>query len=255
MVRIMQKPKILRIVSAVAMSFMIAALYPVTASADAKISITPGARLLPSTWSGENKETGETFSSSATTIGVNVKLQWRDLYGGISLAGGEYEFDALDYSPHRPTTTALPVADQDPVKVNRGEFDLVIGYYVLDYISVFVDIRSKSLKWADDYELNYAGLGVGVTAHHNFSPKWTVFGSLGASSLNIKAKEKGVDEKGIGDGAGSAAEFGVLYRMTSMLNLYATLKSQQQEYNYDDNVTETHTVSGATIGVSTVFSL
>lgn len=255
MVRIMQKPEVLRIVSVAAMSLIIAALYPATASADTKISITPGARLLPSTWSGKNEETGETFSSSSTALAVNVKIQWRDLYGGISLAGSDYEFDAVDYSPHRPTTTVLPVADQDPVKINRGEFDLVVGYYVWDYISVFVDIRSKSLKWADDYQLNYAGLGAGVTAHYNFSPKWTVFGSVGASSLNIKAKEKNIDEKEIGDGAGSAAEFGVLYRMTRMLNLYGTLKSQRQEYNYDDNITETHTVSGATIGVSTVFSL
>lgn len=251
----MQKPKVLKIIPALAILFSSVTLFPATASADTKFSITPGARLLPSTWSGENKETGETFSSGATALGINVKLQWRDLYGGLSLAGSDYEFDATDYSPYRPTTKVLPAEDQDPIKINRGEFDLVVGYYVWDYLSVFVDIRSKTSKWADDYELNYAGLGAGVTAHYNFSPKWTIFGSLGASSLNIVAKEKDVDDEEVGSGSGSAAEFGVLFRMTSMLNLYATLKSQSQVYDYDDNTSETHRVSGATLGVSTVFSL
>ena len=234
-------------------ALIMTAFYPVLSNADVNISITPGARLLPTTWSGENKDTGEKFSSSATNLGVNLKFQWRDLYTGISFASGEYEFDANDYSPARPT--AIKTLTEDPIKVSRGEFDLVVGYYVWDMVSLFVDLRSKSLKWSDDYELNYAGLGGGVTGHYSFSPTWTIFGSLGASSLNIKAKNKGLDEKEIGDGVGTAAEFGVLYRMTRMLNLYGTLKSQRQEYRYDNDTTEIHTINGLTFGVSTVFSL
>lgn len=253
MVRKMTKSKSLVSVISSAMVMLSTILYPVCSSADANISITPGARLLPSKWSGENKDTGESFSSSATNLGVNVKVQWRELYGGLSLAGGEYKFDAKDYSPARPTATRILV--QDPIKINRGEFDLVVGYYVWDYISVFVDIRSKSLKWQDDYEMNYAGLGAGVTAHYNFTPKWTIFGSVGASSLNIRAKEKDVDEEDIGDGSGSAAEFGALFRLTKWINLYGTVKAQQQEYNYDNNISETHNMGSVTFGVNTVFSL
>jgi len=228
-------------------------MYTTTVRADTKISITPGARLLPSKWSGENDDTGEKFSSNATSVGINLKVQWRNLYGAISLAGGEYKFDAADYSPARPTATKI--LTEDPIKINRGEFDLVVGYYVWDFVSLFIDIRSKSLKWQDDYELNYAGLGAGITAHYNFTPNWTVFGSLGASSLNIRAKEKGVDEKDVGDGRGGAVEFGVLYRLTNMVNLYGSLKSQRQLYDYDNNISETHTVGGVAFGVSTVFSL
>ena len=253
MVRKMTKSRSLVSVISSARCMLSTTLYPVFSIADANISITPGARLLPSKWSGENKDTGESFSSSATNLGVNVKVQWRELYGGLSLAGGEHKFDAKDYSPARPTATRILV--QDPVKINRGEFDLVVGYYVWDYISIFVDIRSKSLKWQDDYEMNYAGLGAGVTAHYNFSPKWTIFGSLGASSLNIRAKEKDVDEEDIGDGRGSAAEVGALFRLTKWINLYGTVKSQRQEYNYDNNISEIHNMGSVTLGVNTVFSL
>lgn len=234
-------------------ALLMVALSPTFSSADVQISITPGAVIFPNTWSGENKETGEKFSSSATNLGINLKFQWRDLYTGISLAGSEYEFNAKDYSPVRPSAI-IPLTD-DPVKIKRGEFDLLIGYYVWDMVSLFVDLRSKSLKWSDDYEITYTGLGGGVTGHYSFSSKWTIFGSLGASSLDIKSKERGYNERNIGDGVGTAAEFGVLFRVTKMLNLYGALKSQRQEYRYDNNITEIHDINGIRFGVSTVFSL
>jgi len=233
--------------------FLMSVLNPATSSADVQISITPGAVIFPNTWSGENKDTGEKFSSSATNLGINLKFQWRDLYTGISLAGAEYEFKTKDYSPTRPSAI-LPLKD-DPIKIKRSEFDLLIGYYIWDKVSLFVDLRSKALRWSDDYEITYAGLGGGVTGHYSFSSKWTIFGSLGASSLDIKSKEKGYNERNIGDGVGTAVEFGVLFRMTKMLNLYGTLKSQRQEYRYDNNITEIHDINGIRFGVSTVFSL
>ncbi|MFV1993423.1 MAG: hypothetical protein ACC635_05920 [Acidiferrobacterales bacterium] len=236
-----------------AAALLMTALSPTLTRADVQISITPGAVIFPNTWSGENKDTGEKFSSSATNLGINLKFQWRDLYTGISLAGSEYEFKTKDYSPARPSAI-LPLND-DPIKIKRNEFDLLIGYYVWDMVSLFVDLRSKSLTWSDDYVITYAGLGGGVTGHYSFSSKWTIFGSLGASSLDIKSKERGYNERNIGDGVGTAAEFGVLFRMTKMLNLYGTLKSQRQEYRYDNNITEIHDINGIKFGVSTVFSL
>ena len=230
-----------------------AVLSPGLSRADVQISITPGVVLFPNTWSGEDKDTGEKFSSSATNLGINLKFQWRDLYTGISVAGAEYEFNTKDYSPARPSAI-LPLKD-DPIKIKRNEFDLLIGYYVWDMVSIFVDLRSKSLKWSDDYEITYAGLGAGVTGHYSFSPKWTIFGSLGASSLDIKSKERGYNERNIGDGVGTAASFGVLYRLTRMLNFYSTFKSQRQEYRYDNKITEIHDINGINIGFSTVFSL
>lgn len=220
---------------------------PLTARADIQLSIAPGLKLYPNTWSGENEDTNETFESSATAAGLNLKLQWRKLYGALGLSGAEYTFK--DTAPARPTGNAIFIPE-DGVKINRSDFDLAVGYYFLDFLSAFVDIKGTSVKWSDDYQLDYSGVGVGITAHHQFSPRWGIFGSFGVVPMTIKE-----DGEEIGSGGGSALEVGGLFRASKIFNIYLSLRSQSQRYEYDVGITESHHVGGINLGVSAVFSI
>lgn len=220
---------------------------PVNALADVQLSIAPGIKLFPNTWSGEDEDTEETFDSSATAAGLNLKVQWRQLYGALSLSGAEYTFK--DTAPARPTGSQV-IIPEEGVDINRSDFDFAIGYYFLDFLSAFVDIKGTSVKWSDDYQVDYSGIGLGITAHHQFSARWGIYGSLGVVPLTIRE-----DDEEIGSGAGSALEVGGLFRASKIFNIHLSLRSQSQRYEYDSGITEKHNVGGINLGVSAVFSM
>lgn len=209
------------------------------AQTEARYSL--GAKLDFSTWEGDNPG-GADFKAKAPMLGVEVKIQYANWFGGLTLAGGEFKFDTL--SPTRPTSP-LPIGSE-PVTIKRSEVDLVLGYRFWPRIALFLDLKNVSNEWdTDSYKTEYNGLGLGISGHHPLSPEWTLFGNFGVVPMNIKA-----DGQEVGDATRSALNIGFLYRINQRMNLSIGLQSQTQIDDYDNGLEQTHRVSALTFGIN-----
>jgi len=220
----------------------------VHAQEEEPLYITLGARLQGGNWHGENKVGSETDfeSGNGGALGLRLLLQKGKLFGGISLQGGEYDFDGG--SPDRIFDAPLPIGaiSDDKATIERGEADLLLGYYFWEHVSLFLDIKSVTNEWQDeDYALHYTGLGGGVSGFIPLSERWTLYGSFGIVPLRIRA-----DGDQIGDGTGSTLEFGVVWRMLNATNLVFALRNQHQEYDFDNGAEQIHDIGGLSIGIN-----
>ncbi len=217
---------------------------PVFAQADDPLTMSVGAGVQLSGWQGENEGSSETdFDAGGGLLRLNVSLQKGRFYGGLSLTGGRFDFE--EGSPDRvgPESSAPP--DREAT-VERGEFDLLLGYWFWERVSLFLDVKSVSNEWqGESYSLRYSGLGAGVSGFVPLAEPWTLFGSFGVVPLTIRAL--GED---IGDGRGSALEVGVLYRLGQRTSLSFSLKNQHQEYDFDSGADQTHDLGGLAFGIT-----
>ena len=230
--------------------FLVAALVPnAHAQAEDPLFITLGARLLATGWEGENEGLADSDfeSDDGGAFGVRFLMQKGRLYGGISLQGGEYDFD--DETPDLVFEEGLLARRDDSIK--REEADFLLGYYFWDQVSLFLDIKSVTNEWDDvDYALHYAGLGFGVSGFIPLNESWTVYGTFGLVPLEIRA-----DGDNIGDGLGSAIEFGAVWRFAKATNLVIGLRNQHQEYDFDNDAEQTHDIGGLVIGINHRFEV
>ena len=212
--------------------------------------ITIGARLQASGWEGENDGGSDTDfeSDDGGAFGVRLLMQKGRLYGGISLQGGEYKFD--DDAPDL-VFDAPPPSTADDATIERGEADFLLGYYFWEQVSLFLDIKSVTNEWQDeDYALHYSGLGFGVSGFIPLDERWTLFGTFGIVPLKIRA-----DGDDIGDGTGSALEFGAVWRFRDTTNFVFSLRNQHQEYDFDNDAGQTHNIGGLVVGINHRFEV
>lgn len=210
------------------------------ASAQSKVQFSFGAKVDLSNWEGENPG-GADFDEKGSMLGVEAKIQYGKWFGGLTLAGGEFDFGTP--APSRPTK---PLAARKETTIKRGEADLIMGYRFWPRIALFLDIKSVNNEWdADSYKIKYTGLGFGVAGHYPLAPKWTLFGSLGFVPMNIEA-----DGKDVGDATRSALNVGFLYQLTKSLNLSIGLLNQTQTDDYDEGDEQTHNISALTLGIN-----
>lgn len=200
-----------------------------------------GAKLLSATWKGENPD-GKTFESQSGQLSLEGKLQHQRWFGGLTLQGGQFEFNGT--APERHTNPLPPSTDS--VKIKRGEVDLVAGYYFWPRVSLFLDVKNVANTWVkDDYKVEYTGLGLGVSGYHPLSETWSLFGSFGLVPMNIKA-----DGEDIGKATRSALNVGFLYRFSARANFTIGLQSQTQTNDYDDGTEQTQHVGALVFGVT-----
>lgn len=204
------------------------------------LSVSFGITLQPARWQGENKSGGSDFDANASQLQLNARIKKDKFYGGLSFQGAEFNFSGG--APDIITAAGSQVTNNATIK--RGEFDLVAGYYFWPRVSLFVDLKSITNEWQDiNYSAKYAGLGVGATGYIPLDADWLLFGSVGVARLNIKTG--GSD---IGDGQGSALVIGFLYKLTTQSNFTISLKTQHNEYQFDQGPDQVHDIGGLVIG-------
>lgn len=210
--------------------------------ADSPVNVSLSASLQPSTWKGENLNGGTTFEAKATQAQLAINIRKGQFYGGLSFQGGEFKF--TDGAPNKVNKT-VSVQDDD-VTIERGEFDLVFGYYFVPQLSFFIDFKTIENNWKDDpYSLRYKGAGFGVNGYHPINKDWLFIGSIGVMSLDIKA-----NGESIGDGTGGSLSVGALYRINPQASLTIRLKSQHNEFEFDQGSKQEHDIGGLVLGFS-----
>lgn len=181
-----------------------------------------GAKWLGAGWQGSNASGSQFNSDKGSQFGLNMAWQNGGFYTGLNLQSGNYNF--TDTAPDQfRRAGSLPVGTD---QIKQSEMDLLLGYYVWPRISVFVDIKSVTNQWQlNDYNQNFAGLGLGISGFNPVNKNWTLFGSLGFVSGEIK------DDSNykVGDGISSALEMGLVYTLSKDNYLSFGLKFR----NYD----------------------
>ena len=224
--------------------FMLSVITSVNSHADeSPLNVSFGVSLQPSTWDGDNTTSGTSFDASATQLQLNLRIRKGGFYTGLSFQGASFDFDGT--APEQVTKSGISVPSSNTT-VERGEFDLVFGYYFWRHVSFFADFKRITNKWDNTgYSARYNGLGLGVTGWYPVSQNWVFFGSLGFVGLNI---ETGGDT--IGDGDGGTLVLGFLYNATKHSQLTIGLKSQQQTYNFDNGTEQKHGIGSLVFGYS-----
>ncbi|WP_455199649.1 hypothetical protein [Kaarinaea lacus] len=209
---------------------------------ESPLDVTFGVNLQPTKWEGDNKTTGTSFDSDATQLQLNARIRKGGFYTGLSFQGAKFDFDGT--APEKVYNNfRLPSSN---TTVERGEFDLVFGYYFWKHISFFADFKRTTNKWTDDgYATRYNGLGLGITGWAPVSEKWVFYGSLGFVGLSIENSNGS-----IGDGDSGTLNLGFSYRATNHSQLTIGLKSQQHTYNFDEGSEQKHSLVGLLLGYS-----
>lgn len=217
------------------------------AESSSPLSLGLGVKLLwPAGMEIENQNTEKTVNSdSGAQLGLNLVLQKGRFYTGLNLQGGNYRFN--DETPQQ-------TPDEDSETINRSEFDLLVGYYFWERISLFVDLKAINNEWQDqDYKLGFGGLGLGISGFIPLTQKWLLFGSLGFVPV-ANIEENG---KNAGDGTSAALEFGGIYNFNHRNRINFGFKAQQQTYNFDDDFNngqkQTHGLFGLFVGYNHLF--
>jgi hypothetical protein len=234
-------------------------------TAHAQHSLGLGVKLLGSTWKGENVESGNDFESTdGAQLGFNLVYQYNRFYTGFNFQGGDYKFkddapDQISKSDDVYTTTSLQSGED--VKVNRGEADILIGYYFFPKVSFFLDLKSITSEWKDgdpdteNYANQFIGVGLGVSGFIPLNDNWMLFGSFGFVPNGTIRQTKGGDNDDIGNGNSGALEFGGIYNFNRNNRLNFGLKSQWQNYEFDDpdRSEQKHQVGSLFIGYNYLF--
>ena len=223
--------------------FIISLFSPLYSIADeAPVNVSFGASVQPARWKGENLNGGTDFETTSSQLQLNLRIRKEKIYGGLSFQGAEFEFK--DGAPNKVNEN-VSVRDDDAT-IKRGEFDLVFGYYFWPKVSLFIDLKSITNDWKNDgYAVRYNGMGFGVSGYQPINADWVMFGSIGFVNLDIRA-----DSKSIGDGKGSALVIGALYRINQQVNFTVSLKSQHNEYDFDEGSEQEHDIGGLVLGFS-----
>ncbi|WP_455208036.1 hypothetical protein [Kaarinaea lacus] len=210
---------------------------------ESPVDVTFGVSLQPSKWEGDNKTAGTSFDANATELQLNLRIRKGGFYTGLSFQGASFDFNGT--APEKVTKIGVSVPSSNTT-VERGEFDLVFGYYFWKQVSFFADFKRITNKWDDTgYAARYNGLGLGVTGWNPVSENWIFFGSLGFVGLNIET-----GGGNIGDGNGGTLVLGFLYKATNHSQFTIGLKSQQQTYKFDNGSEQKHGIGSLVLGYS-----
>ena len=232
-----------------------------SAATTSPMSLGLGVKLLGSQWKGDNVDSDTTFeSSNGGQFGLNLVFQKGRFYTGLNLQSGDYKFkdDAPDQiSKTDSTYSKTPVQD---ITIKRGEADILVGYYFWPKVSLFLDIKSISNVWddkdpdTDNYATEFLGLGLGVSGFIPLNEQWTLFGSFGVVPSGT-IKQKNGDNNEIGNGNSGALEFGSIFNITNQHRINFGLKSQWQNYKFDNDQSDEqkHQLASVFLGYNYVF--
>ncbi len=199
-------------------------------------------------WSGDNSLDNSNFKSDkGSQFGLSVSYSRNKFYAGISLQGGEYQFDKT--GPEQITSTGN--SQTNAVKLNHSDLDILAGYYFWQKISLFVDLKAAGSEWLNNgYEQNFTGLGFGVSGYHPLDEKWTLYGSWGF----VVGKNKESDETELGDGSSNALILGANYKLSKNDRISMGMKIRNFRFDYDTGPEQEYSLNGLFVGYNHVFS-
>lgn len=207
-----------------------------------------GAKLLGSGWQGNNADGTEFNSDNGGQLGVNLAWQTDKFYSGLNLQNGNYDFTGTAPDQFTSTGSAAVATDQ----VQQSEVDILVGYYFWPQVSLFVDMKTVENQWkSNNYKQTFAGLGLGVTGYNPLNKDWTLFGSLGFVSGDIK--ESGGSK--VGDGSSSALEIGLLYTLNKNSFLNFGVKFRGYEFKSDNGAQQDYNINALFFGYTHAFHL
>jgi hypothetical protein len=236
-----------------------------TSGAYAQHSLGLGVKLLGSNWKGENVTSANDFeSTNGGQFALNLVYQYNRLYTGANFQGGDYKFkdDAPDQiSKSDSVYTISRLQPGEELTIKRGEADILVGYYFWPKISLFLDLKSITSEWkdndpdTDNYAMQYLGLGFGISGFIPLNENWMLFGSFGIVPSGTIRQIKGGDKGEIGDGSSGALEFGAIYNINRNNRLNFGLKSQWQNYEFDNvaRSEQKHQLGGVFVGYNYLF--
>jgi hypothetical protein len=211
------------------------------------LSLGLGVKLMANNWKGENKNSDIEFESTeGGQFGFNAVLQKGKFYAGLNLQGGDYTFE--DDLPEA-VAAKEPVAT-DKVTIERGEWDILMGYYFWPRVSLFLDLKAIGTNWKKyDYSLTFWGPGLGASGFIPLNRNWLLFGSLGIVPIgNLE-----VDNNSVGDGTSAAFEFGAAYHFNRRNRINFGIKTQSQNYKFDSGEEQQHQVNSLFLGYNHLF--
>lgn len=210
-------------------------------------SVSLGVTLNAAEWSGDNGPGRSSFSSTeGGQFGLSANVNLDQFYVGISLQGGDYDFnsDAPDQFTSNGTATAKNT------ELEHVDLDLIAGYYFWPQVSLFVDLKGVGSKWKNNgYEQNFGGLGLGVSAYHPLNATWLLFGTLGFVNGDIKDN----DDSSLGDGKSSALILGSVYSIESNQHLNFGFRFRKYDFDFDDGNQQDYTLNGVFVGYTHIF--
>lgn len=213
----------------------------------AQSTLNLGVVLNGTSWHGDNGSANSSFESDkGGQLGFSASLAIDAYYFGLSLQGGDYQFDTTG-----PTQFASGAATSTQnVTVTHSDFDLLAGYYFWDQVSLFVDLKSVSSKWDNnDYDQSFSGLGLGVAGFHPVNADWTLFGSLGFVGGDIR--EEGNSK--LGTARSSALILGANYALGKTDTINMGFKLRSYLFDYDDGNEQQYNLNGVFFGYNHVF--
>lgn len=229
-----------------ALFFALLFLAPISLLADTSVSL--GVSLNGARWSGDNGSGRSSFSSTeGGQFGLSANLKIDRFYAGISLQGGEYSFNSG--APDQFTSGgAVAVSD---TKVEHSDFDLLAGYYFWPQVSLFVDLKGAGSRWTtNNYEQNFGGLGIGVSAYQPLQNDWLLFGTLGFVNGDVEETGSLV----VGDGTSRALTLGGVYSLEKNQHLNVGLRFRKYRFDFDDGNQQDYTLNGIFVGYTHIFS-
>ncbi len=227
--------------------FFSAVMIVFSINAQAQSSLGLGVSLNGTGWSGDNGAGNTTFESdNGGQLGFSLSYSHERWYAGVSLQSGEYEFTKT-----APTQfTSSGATPTQGVKLDHKDFDLLLGYYVWDRVSLFVDLKAADAQWQNDgYEQGYGGLGLGVAGYKPLNAGWTLYGSWGLVGGRVSEKSG----LGIGDVTSTAFTIGANYRLNPLDRLNMGLKLRSFRYDFDNGQAQQNDLAGIFFGYNHVF--
>ncbi len=220
-------------------------LMPFQSQADNSVSL--GVTLNGAEWSGDNGPGGSSFSSTeGGQFGLSANVKLDRFYVGISLQGGDYNFNSD--APDQFTSNG--VATVSDTEVEHADLDILAGYYFWPQVSLFVDLKGVGSRWKNNgYEQTFGGLGIGVSAFHPLNADWLLFGSLGF----VNGEVEDDDDASLGDGKSSALILGSVYSIEKDQHLNFGFKFRKYDFDFDDGNVQDYTLNGIFVGYTHIF--
>lgn len=206
-------------------------------------------KILGGGYTGKNTTSETEFNSGeGGQLVMNMAYQYGKFYTGLNIQGGVYSFDKQ--APDQVTPSVTSSVSND--KVTHAEVDLVFGYYLIDQLSVFIDLKTVSDTWeSNQHAQEFSGAGLGLAGYWPINNKWIVYGSFGG----VSSGELKYSGEKFGEGKSQSLDIGALYKLTTNHRLTFGVKRTRYVYEYDSGDEQRYIIGGGYIGYNYAFGL
>ncbi len=215
------------------------------AMAEEVVRVAGGVKLQTGTLTAESPDQTTSVRGVGRGLAMGAKLQRNAAYGAVQVLVGRYRFE--DELPPHPLRGEIN--DPSAKNLDRGEVDLVAGYFFWPRLSLFMTLKSITNRWQNvSGEIRSSGLGMGASTFGHISANWYWHGALGVSALATREKDKR-----IGNARHGMLELAGGYVLNPRTHIHLFLKSTAQRYVYDDGGKSVHRVGALGLSLQREF--